>query len=175
MVHIFPRAAGCAILPVNTFHHPSLPEVPRGLQTPASGWKGSRVGHRGSGVPGLGGGFGGGASRAGSSSMERWGAEARGGGRDGGLCTPEKGLIEAGMGICGSRRGGGVTAGTAAGIVPPAASKRGRAVLSPVLVVCSPDPLAAQQVGAFAAGSALQPTPPAFVVSSKMVSKFWAC
>lgn len=158
--------------------HLSPPVPPRGPQRatdPCSGWKGSRVGHRVSGVPGLGGGFGRGASRAGSSSMERWGAEARGGGRDGGLCAPEKGLIEAGMGICGSRRGGGVTAGTAAGIVPLVASKRGRAVLSPVLVVCSPDPLAARQVGAFAAGSALQPTPPAFVVSSKMVSKFWAC
>lgn len=82
-------------------------------------------------------------------SVEQWGEGAQDGGRDRGLCAPEKGLIEAGTGICGSQRGRGATARTAAGIVLPAPSKRGWAVLSPVLVVCSPDPLVARQVGAF--------------------------
>lgn len=108
--------------------------------------------------------------------MERWGAEARVRPRvRPWALPPREGLIEAGMGICGSQHGGGVTACTAASIVPPASSKWGRAVLLPVLVVCSLEPLTARQVGAFAAGSAAESTPPAFVVSSKLVSKFWAC
>lgn len=73
-------------------------------------------------------------------SVEQRGEGVWGGGRDRGLRAPKKGLIEAGTGICGSQRGRGPPARTAAGIVPLAPGKRGRAVLSPILVVCSAVP-----------------------------------
>lgn len=86
-----------------------------------------------------------------------------GGGRDRGLLAPKKGLIEAGTGICGSQRGRGPAARTAAGIVPPAPGEQGRPGLSPILVVCCVAPLAAQCFGTFSRSPLLQvvlQTPP---------------